>query len=474
MRNLRKAVSLSLVCLLAVCTLLFSVSLPVSAEQHPMAEIIGIDYDRITQKAGGGLKTYPVELRLGDVTFSGELSADFGLTYDELNEIIRQTLAEKGLTAERVALVAKIASRAQKDAALYWGEQVLEGLLSYLKIPKTPFSVADYYDAVVHRSAASAEKTLSISGAKNAAKAAIQKAATRGGKLGKVGKVAKSATSAVGSLPMFNAIENTVMVASDWSSGSKRYEEYTELLEENLAVINDFYAACSRRAAEKAESKDAQNAWTIRFDKRKNYRTYNGTFWGIPGNMMSCTLSGELTGGGKEKEGAYSGTLWLDFEAVDLSPAENNLENTPGLAAVKSLIYSMGGYQKVSDTALSKTVLRREVQGELTVYVTSSSGAVRPEIAGSLTSGGDELTFSFARKLEWHDDSMAALGARGITEATFTSSDVSSVTMKSSSRVTQGGEVKTQQDSNEVFGQDPGTVFAPLDNQPVITIDFSD
>ena len=473
MKRIKRITTCLLVFIFAVCPLLSAVSLPAAAEQHNMAEIVGIDYDRITQKAGGGLKTYPVELKLGDVTFNGELSADFGLTYDELNDIIRQTLDEKGLTAERVALVAKIASRAQRDAALYWGDQVLEGLLSYLKIPKTPFSVGDYYDAVVHKSAASAEKTLSITGAKNAAKAVIQKAATRGGKLGKVGKVAKNVTNTVGSLPMFGAIENTVMVANDWNNGSKRFEEYTELLEENLAVINDFYAACSRRAVEKAESKGEQNAWVIKFDKRNNYRTYNGTFWGISGNMMSCTLSGELTGG-KDKEGAYSGTLWLDFEAVDLSPVERNLENTPGLAAFKSLIYSMGGYRKVSDTAVSKTVLRRELQGELTVYVTNSTGTARPEVVGSLTSGGDELTFSFARKLEWHDDTMAALGARGITEATFTSSDITSITMKSSSRVMQGGEVKTQQDSTEVFGQDPGTVFAPLDKKPVITISFSD
>ena len=469
---MKRITSCLLALIFALC-LLSPAGLPASAEQHNMAEIVGIDYDRITQKAGDGLKSYPVELRLGDVTFNGELSADFGLTYDELNGIIRATLDEKGLTAERVALVAKIASRAQKDAALYWGDQVLEGLLSYLKVPKTPFSVADYYDFVVHGSTASAEKSVAINKAKDAAKAAIQKAATTGGKLGRVGRVANNVTSAVGSVPLYGAIENTVMVANDWSSGSKRYEAYLRLLEENLAVINDFYAACSRRAAEKAESKDEQNAWVIKFDKRRNYRTYNCTFWGIPGNMMSCELGGELKGG-KDKEGAYSGTLWLDFEAVDLSPVENSLENTTGLAPVKSLIYSMGGYKKVSDTALSKTVLRREVQGEITVYVTSSTGTVRPEIAGSITSGGDELSFGFSRRLEWHDDSMASLGAKGITEATFTSSDIASVTMQSSSRVTQGGEVKTQQDSTEVFAQDPGTVFAPLDSSPAITIAFTD
>ena len=47
------------------------------------------------------------------------------------------------------------------------------------------------------------------------------------------------------------------------------------------------------------------------------------------------------------------------------------------------------------------------------------------------------------------------------------------VTMESSSRVTHDGAVKTQQDSTEVFSQDPGTIFAPLESDPVITIHFS-
>ena len=68
---------------------------------------------------------------------------------------------------------------------------------------------------------------------------------------------------------------------------------------------------------------------------------------------------------------------------------------------------------------------------------------------------------------------MAAIGAQGVTEATFTSDDIASVTMESSSRVTHDGAVKTQRDSTEVFSQDPGTIFAPLESDPVITIHFS-
>ena len=57
-----------------------------------MAEIPGIDYNRITQKAGGGYKSYPVELHMGDLTFFGELHGELGLSYEELNQIIRDTL----------------------------------------------------------------------------------------------------------------------------------------------------------------------------------------------------------------------------------------------------------------------------------------------------------------------------------------------------------------------------------------------
>ena len=160
----RKTVAALAALALLPCLLIF----PSSAEvtQHNMAEIVGIDYDRITQKAGGGQKSYPVECKLGDVSFTGELYGDFGLSYDELNAIIRQTLQEKNLTTERVALVAKIAERVQTDAKLYWGEQVMEGLLSYLNIPGLPVSVADYYAYIVHGETDPAALSATINAAK--------------------------------------------------------------------------------------------------------------------------------------------------------------------------------------------------------------------------------------------------------------------------------------------------------------------
>lgn len=179
--------------------------------------------------------------------------------------------------------------------------------------------------------------------AQNAAKKGLETALKAGGRIGRVAKGAKGLISEV---PLLGQLANTAVVADSWLDGNKRFDAYLELLEENLAIINDFYSACSRRAADLAESKDMENTWKIKFDKNKNYRTYYCTFWGISGNMMSCELSGTLQNSSGGMEGTYTGTLWLDFEAVDLSPVEKNLENTPGLAAVKSLIYSKGGYQK--------------------------------------------------------------------------------------------------------------------------------
>ena len=463
----RKTVAVLAALALLPCLLIF----PSSAEvtQHNMAEIVGIDYDRITQKAGGGQKSYPVECKLGDVSFTGELYGDFGLSYDELNAIIRRTLQEKNLTTERVALVAKIAERVQTDAKLYWGEQVMEGLLSYLNIPGLPVSVADYYAYIVHGETDPAALSATI----NAAKAGTARTLAAAAKTtGRVGKVAKGVLNAVDQVPMLGEITNTALVAQSWTDGNKRFENYLKLLEQNLETINDFYAACSRKAVDLAEQKGEQNVWKIRFDKARNYRTYPCTFWGIQNNMMSCTLSGELTNSGTQPDGAYAGTLTLTFEAVDLSPTEKNLERTPGLTTFYNVLHSMGAYRKVSDTG-GATVLRRTVQGELTLYVTETRGTVRPETAGSLTSAADRTTFSFSRKIQWRDDSMASYGAVGITDATFTSEDVREVAMSSSSRVEQKGKVATQKDSNEVFAQPPGTVFAPLDSAPVITIRFS-
>lgn len=458
-----------LLSVLLIATVLMTLSVfPTSAESSAK-EIPGIDYNRITQKAEGGKQSYKVDLKLGDVTFTGELSGKTGISIEELNEIIEDTLREKNLTVDRIKLISKLASQVEKDAKMYWGDQIVEGLLSFIPVPPgSPMGINDYYAYVVHGEVNPAIQSVSIEAATNAAEMVIVQSIENGGR---VGRIAQAVEAGADKVPMLGEIVNTAKVAYDWSKGSERFDNYLKLLEKNLEIVNDFYATCSRRAVALAESNNKDSVWTIKFDGGKNHRTYSCTFWGIPGNTMSCTLSGELVSSSGGPEGAYSGTLKLEFDTVDFSPVEKNLESTSGLARFVSLLHSMGAYQKTSDSG-ERTILRRSVQGNITVYVGDSEGNVKPEISGSISSGGDETIFSFRRDLEWRDESMAQYQSIGITEAHFVTADINELTARTSSKVLYKGEVKTEQDSIEVFPQDPGTVFDLLDGSPTMTIYF--
>ena len=152
MKKLNKLLALCL----ALTMLLLCVPFTASAAEtaygpENIQEIPGIDYNRITQKATGGGKSHPVELKMGDLTFHGELSGSNGLSYEELNKIINEVLKEKNLTADRIALVAKLAGRVETDAALYWGDQIIQGILSFIPTPPgSPGGVNDYYAYIVH------------------------------------------------------------------------------------------------------------------------------------------------------------------------------------------------------------------------------------------------------------------------------------------------------------------------------------
>ncbi|MBQ4382051.1 MAG: hypothetical protein II794_04860 [Oscillospiraceae bacterium] len=465
---MKKAISLLLALVLSLVPLMACPALAADDKEIP-----GIDYNRITVKAGQTKTPFFVTLKLGELSFLGSLSGMPELSVAEMNSIIRQVLAEKDLTADRVALVSQIAARAQKDAGLYWGDQVAAGLLSYLPFPGTPYSVADYYDAVVHESAASAAQSTAINVAKDAAKAAIEKGAAKAGRIGKISRAAQGASGfAAKHAGMAGFIENSIMVAKDWLGGNKRFDDYLALLEKNIAIVTDFYAACSRRALEAAEKNAGDSAWVIKFDRAVNYRTYHCTFWEASNNLMECTLTGQLRNSGRDITGAYSGTLTLELKSLDLSPAEQGLMNTSSIAPFKALLFSMGSYRLESETRNVKPSLKRTARGEITVYITETVGIVSPTLAGSLTSAEDKVEFAFGRTLVWRDNSMAAVGGEGITETVFSSSDPSSVTANTSSRVLLKGEVKTHRDSTEVFAQSPGTVFAPLEAEPVMTIEF--
>lgn len=450
----------------------FIALLPASAygvQNNNMAEIPGIDYNRITQKAGGGYKSYPVELHMGDLTFFGELHGELGLSYEELNQIIRDTLSDKGLTVERVALVDKIAGRLLEDAKLYWADQVISGLLSYISIEGIPYSPSDLYELVVHADASATVKTADIDMAKTLAKASLKEAATGKGPAGSVAKKVLQAAE----IPIVGAIANTALVAVDWKSGSKHFDEYLKLLEKNLAVINDFYIECSRRAVALADEKGAEYSCKITFDEKRNYFTYPCTFWGVSNNLMSATLSGELenrtTG---SAAGTYSGVLEMIFEAEDFSPVEKNLEKTTGLDLFVELIYSDNGrYKKTSDQG-PRTILTRRVSGNVQITVPEAQGLVKGSFSGQINGSVDETKFEYSRSITWRDDSNAAFGGTAQTDAKFTSESIDSIHMSSSSRVYFDGKQLTDTEGDETFDQDPGTVFAPLDATPYVMVDL--
>lgn len=459
MKKMKKILPIVLVFTLSML-FIFTASADVETDRSDI--IYGIDYDRITQKTGGTEK-HPVELKLGDLTFAGELSGEFGLSMKELNEIIRETLAEKDLTVERVAVINQLAHQLQNRATGMWGEQSLEALLSMISIPGVPVSAGDIYAYFAKDDVISAVTSNSI----NAAQMAAEKSMEVSLKAGRaVGKVTKAGAKAV---PVLGQAVSTAITVKGLKDGEKQFEDFLAGVEQNLAVVNDFYAACSRKALALAEKNDSKNVWKIKFPQAT--QKYECTIWDIPGNTMRLTVKGELVNSSAGMTGEYTGTLSLEFDKEDISPLETRLEETPGFAQVKNLLYSYGAYRKVQDEPQTVSVLRRSVEGKMKLSVNETTGKVN--VGGSLELTKDETSFMLNRLMAWRDDSMAAVGGIGYTEIKVDSFDLSKMTLISSSRVEHNGKVEGQVDDVNDFAQDPGTVFAPIDGTPVIVIDFS-
>ncbi len=141
--------------ILLAMVMVLAVSLPAFATDGSYPDpvdiraIPGIDYNRITQKATKGKQSHQVELKMGDLSFIGELVGSHGLTFEEINAIINEVLKEMDLTADRIALVSKLAGQAEEDAKMYFWDQVLEGLMSYIPAPPG-IDIGDYYAYIVH------------------------------------------------------------------------------------------------------------------------------------------------------------------------------------------------------------------------------------------------------------------------------------------------------------------------------------
>ncbi len=469
--------------LLAICLaltmLLLCVPFTASAAEttygpENIQEIPGIDYNRITQKATGGGKSYPVELKMGDLTFNGELTGSNGLSYEELNKIINEVLKEKNLTADRIALVAKLAGRVETDAALYWGDQIIQGLLSFIPTPPgSPVGVNDYYAYIVHGEGKGVDSMVAESAVNTIVTAAEIKLNPSTGKY--FSKIPFAATTGTDKVPLLGQLVNTFKVGKEWLEGNKQLEKYLDLLEKNLADINGFYSECSRRANKLAEEKGA-GSYVIKFDKEKNHHTYNATFWGISDLTMGATLSGELEGSNtKGVAGTYTGTLWLDLELETPDTFDAAIPNAYPFSQSYNVLKPLWDMQKKDPTMFFggeathyTTVLKRAMQGEITVTVTENTGIVNCDATGSITSGNDETEFKFDHM--WDNAQLDIVGSVGGAMSYereyqyyhYTSSDPKTLT-----ETTHTSDAETRAHPLGV-----GTVWKPLESDMVITIDF--
>ena len=474
MKKLNKLLALCL----ALTMLLLCVPFTASAAEtaygpENIQEIPGIDYNRITQKATGGGKSHPVELKMGDLTFHGELSGSNGLSYEELNKIINEVLKEKNLTADRIALVAKLAGRVETDAALYWGDQIIQGLLSFIPTPPgSPGGVNDYYAYIVHGEGKGVG-SMAAESALNTAVAAAEIALNPS--TGKYfSKIPFAATTGTDKVPFLGQIINTFKVGKEWLEGNKQLEKYLDLLEKNLADINDFYSECSRRANKLAEEKgETSDGYSIKFNNATATDTF--TFWGISGLMSEWTLSGELvkgvSGAGDGVIGNYEGTLTLSMKALDMAETfdKNWVQNT---TEWPNIMRTLKSGHNPTDTPQHITKLERSISGEFNLYIAgASSGIYEPAVFGSFN-GADNIDFSFSHKAE-STQSAYTDGSNGyIYGANMTSSDVNTMYIKGYNTLGWSGPEDWLQNSGGDLDMNVGTVWDPLDGEVSMEINF--
>ena len=474
MKKLNKLLALCL----ALTMLLLCVPFTASAAEtaygpENIQEIPGIDYNRITQKATGGGKSHPVELKMGDLTFHGELSGSNGLSYEELNKIINEVLKEKNLTADRIALVAKLAGRVETDAALYWGDQIIQGLLSFIPTPPgSPGGVNDYYAWIVHGEGKGVG-SMAAESALNTAVAAAEIALNPS--TGKYfSKIPFAATTGTDKVPFLGQIINTFKVGKEWLEGNKQLEKYLDLLEKNLADINDFYSECSRRANKLAEEKgETSDGYSIKFNNATATDTF--TFWGISGLMSEWTLSGELvkgvSGAGDGVIGNYEGTLTLSMKALDMAETfdKNWVQNT---TEWPNIMRTLKSGHNPTDTPQHITKLERTISGEFNLYIAgASSGIYEPAVFGSFN-GADNIDFSFSHKAE-NTISAYTDGSNGyIYGANMTSSDVNTMYIKGYNTLDHTGPEDWLQNSGGDLEMNVGTVWDPLDGEVSMEINF--
>lgn len=467
---------------MALIMLLLCVPLTASAAEseygpEDLRSIHGIDYNRITQRATGDGKSYPVELKMGDLTFNGELTGSNGLTYEELNKIINEVLKEKQLTVEQIQLVKALAANVEDKAIEHWGLQIMEGLISYIPMnDKIASEIGGWNDIFAYMVHDMDEKSvIEYLADRQRQKYVLDKWKVAEGGLkayeGYLEKVGRAADA----ISLAGEMLNTLKVAEEWLKGNERLEKYLKDLEQKMADVNDFYSECSRRANKLAEEKGA-GSYVIKFDKEKNYRTYNATFWGISNIMMGATLSGVLEGSNTEGvAGTYTGTLWLDVEMVDpVNSFANKIRDTEPFASAINTWRPIG----ITSTTNKNTAasLTRMVQGDISVTVTNISGTQTPSISGNLTSGGDDTEFALE-----HQVTGSGSGTVPYTSATYnyyfssTMIDSLSVVWEKIVVVSHpiiGTTTDRIVDPTVSVERDIGTIWEPLESGMTMTIEF--
>ena len=460
MKKLNKLLALCL----ALTMLLLCVPFTASAAEseygpEDLRSIHGIDYNRITQKATGDGKSYPVELKMGDLTFNGELTGSHGLSYEELNKIINDVLKEKKLTVEQIQLVKALSKNVEDKAIEHWGLQIMEGLISYIPMNDTIANEIggwnDIFAYMVHDM--DEKNVIEYLADRQRQKLIVDKWKIAENGLKKYEGYLEVVGRAADAIPLAGEMLNTLKVAEEWLKGNERLEKYLKDLEQKMADVNDFYSECSRRANKLAEEKGA-GSYVIKFDKEKNYRTYNATFWGVSNLTMGATLSGVLEGSNTEGvAGTYTGTLWLDLESVDMSGVDNAFFTQ--CEAINQMRSQLVAYS-FTDEAYDPTTLRRSVQGEITVTITTND-LQNIIVDGNIMSGEDEVNFHFRHSwsIRLKSQFMAVVGDDAYRILTATSDDILTLTAPTLS-------------GYKTYSRDPGTVWKPLESGIAITIEF--
>ena len=476
MKKLNKLLALCL----ALTMLLLCVPFTASAAEseygpEDLRSIHGIDYNRITQKATGDGKSYPVELKMGDLTFNGELTGSHGLSYEELNKIINDVLKEKKLTVEQIQLVKALSKNVEDKAIEHWGLQIMEGLISYIPMNDTIANEIggwnDIFAYMVHDM--DEKNVIEYLADRQRQKLIVDKWKIAENGLKKYEGYLEVVGRAADAIPLAGEMLNTLKVAEEWLKGNERLEKYLKDLEQKMADVNDFYSECSRRANKRAEEKGA-GSYVIRFDKEKNYRTYNATFWGVSNLMMGATLSGVLEGSNTEGvAGTYTGTLWLDIELETPETFDAAIPNTYPFSLSYSIAKTEWEFAKKDPEMFfggkethQPTILKRSVQGDVSVTITSVSGKVDCKVVGNITSGNDETEFRFDHK--WDNSCLdMIINGSNISYAKvyqywhYTATDTENIT-------------ETTHDGSETgpIGVSVGTVWKPIESSMKLTIDF--